>query len=472
MRISKWVWTAMLLTGASALANAQPLDIIWISNGSSNNIHKIQRSSQSVVMTVTLPTGRPIGVAVEANGDVWVANQSAASIHHVSLGGKVVGTYPAPGRPTGMAIDKNGDIWCAPLTGNLFKFSPSGTLLATITPGGSSILGVGADGMGNIWAGDGTAGKTFKVSGTGALLLTISYSRHRIPVADHQDNIFTTGFAAGDLRKYANDGTVLGTFPTPGATSHQGLAVDRVGDVWMSYQSTGVLKYSNAGKPLGTFMTGGTTAVAVAVDGIGDVWVSNLGTGDVSHFKPDGTRVGIVKVGSGTIPIGDAAGFARAVFVDPFGDVDADGHRNNAEAVAGFNPFDPLSTPCSLVVGGDQKVGGKATLDYVDFGTSAGGKAYVMACSLSNQFSIPIGKKRRIDLLPDGLFVLSLTVPALFQNFIGNLDSSGKATGTILIPGASVLAGTAIHCSALTWDLTAPDGVQCIAPTNTFKIKP
>jgi len=44
-----------------------------------------------------------------------------------------------------------------------------------------------------------------------------------------------------------------------------------------------------------------------------------------------------------------------------------------------------------------------------------------MACSLSNQYAIPIGKKRRIDLVPDGLLFLSLTLPAIFQNFIADM---------------------------------------------------
>jgi hypothetical protein len=300
--------------------------------------------------------------------------------------------------------------------------------------------------------------------------LTLSNTGHRTPVVDHYDNIFTTGFGSTSLKKWSNTGTALGTF-THGISTQQGLAVDADNNLWLANQSTTILKFSDAGKPLGTFTTGGSSLLAVGVDGLNNIWVSNYGSASLTQMKTDGTIIKTVPVGGSPIPIGDNTGFQRAVFTDPFGDVDLDGHRNNAEAVAGSNVFDPRSVPCALILGGDQKVGGKATLDYTDLGSMSGGKAYVMACSLSSSFAIPIGKKRRIDLLPDGLMFLSLTQPSMFRNFIGNLDKSGKAVATIMIPAIPTLAGTAIYCTAITWDLGARDGVLCIAPTTPFKIK-
>jgi streptogramin lyase len=463
---------ALVTLVAAAPSSAQQYDVIWVANTAGNSVMKIQRGSATVVNTVTLPTGRPIGVAVDPSGGAWIANQNGAAIHSVSSAGTVNGTYPATGRPTSLALDQNLNVWVAPLTGNVFKYSPSGTLLLTVSTGGTAALGIAVDSAGDIWTSDGSASKTWKISPSGTILLTLSYAAHRVPVVDHNDNIFTTGFTSSTARKYANDGTVLGTFSTPGFTSHQGMAVDRENNVWMTAQGTSVLKMSNTGTILGSFATGGTMVVSAIVDGLGEIWVCNYGSANVTHMMPDGTPVGgLIPVGPSPYAFGDGSGFQRAVFADPFGDVDLDGHRNNAEAVAGSNVFDAASIPCSLAFGGDMKPGGTATLLYTDLTKAGPGAPYAMACSLSNLSVIPISKKRRIDLTADGLFFLSLQLPAVFRNFVGTLDAAGRATGTIQIPNVPALSSVPIHCTAVTVDPTAPQGIRSIAPTNTFKIK-
>jgi len=463
----------LLICLGSGLAAQNPLDSIWVSNSANNTLMKIDRATQTVVLTVTTPAGRPVGVTVRDNGDVWVAIQNLAQVFAVDTNGKVIGTFAAASRPTGMGTDLPGNVWCGVLSGSFIRYTKTG-VATTITPTGcTSSQNISCDSRGNVWLGDGgSGGKVFKMSPSGAVLLTVAAGvSHRTPAVDHDDNVFTTGFGSTTLSKWSNSGTNLGTF-SHGISTQQGLAVDADNNVWLANQTTNILKFSNSGKPLGTFSTGGSSLLAVGVDGLNNIWVSNYGSASMTVMKTDGTVIKTIPVGSSPIPIGDNTGFQRAVFTDPFGDVDADGHRNNAEAVGGSNPFDPRSVPCSLVVGGDQKVGGKATLDYADLSANAGGQAYVMACALSTTFPIPIGKKRRIDLTLDGLLFLSLTQPSLFQKFIGSLDSSGKATGTILIPSSPALAGTTIYCAALTWDLLARDGVRNIAPTMPFKIKP
>ncbi|MBN2195762.1 MAG: NHL repeat-containing protein [Polyangiaceae bacterium] len=469
---ASWIVGLALVTLTAAPTFAQQHDVIWVANSAGNSVMKIQRGAAAVVRTVALPTGGPIGVAVDPTGGAWIANQSGAAIHSISSAGTLTGTYAVAGQPTSLALDHKLNVWVAPITGEVYKYSSSGTLLLTVSTPGIGVFGIAVDGAGDIWAADGRASRTWKISPAGTILLTLSYPAHRIPVVDHNDNIFTTGFGNGNARKYADDGTLLGTYPTPGFTSHQGMAVDREDNVWMTAQGTSVLKMSNTGTVLGSFASGGTIVVSAIVDGLGDIWVCNHGSGNVTHMKPDGTRVGgLITVGPNPFVFGDGSGFQRAVFTDPFGDVDMDGHRNNAEAVAGSNVFDAASIPCSLSCGGDRKPGGTATLLYTDLTKFGAGAPYAMACSLSNLGVIPISKKRQIDLVADGLFVLSLQLPTVFQNFAGTLNAAGRATGTIHIPNVPALKDLPLHCTAVTVDPTAPQGIRSIAPTNTFKIQ-
>jgi len=465
-----WFVVLIVFLCLPCLVAAQPLDSIWVSNSANNTMMKIQRGTASVVLTISVPTGRPGGVTVRDNGDMWVAIQRLAQVHALDTNGKVIGTFPATNRPTGMGTDLQGNVWCGTLTTNFMKYTPTGVPTTVSITGLTSSQNSACDSLGDMWLGDGGGGgKIFKVSPTGTVLLTLANTRHRTPVVDHNDDIFTTGFGSTDMKKWANDGTPIGTY-NHGISSQQGLAVDVDGNLWLANQSATILKYSNSGTPLGTFTTGGTMLLAVGVDGMSDIWVSNYGSSSITQMRRDGTILKTVPVGSSPIPIGDHTGYQRAVFTDPFGDVDKDGHYNNAEAVAGSNCFDSASTPCNLSLGGTQKPGGTAILDYVDFGKRAG-NAYAMACSLSQIGSIQVGKKRRIDLTPDNLFFLAFQVPAMFQNFIGILDGSGRGKGTLHIPNIPALKDLVVYCAALTVDPAAMVGISTISPTVSFKIQ-
>jgi len=349
-------------------------------------------------------------------------------------------------------------------------------VLATVTPPGvTSAEGVAVDSFGDLWLADSKAGLLWKIdAGTGAAMITIHAPLHRLVVVDRLDNIYTAGFGSSVLRKFAPDGTARGTYPI-GVTTVVGMAVDRDGNLWLAPQMNRVLKMSSAGRVLGSFRSGGSNTdfcSGVAVDGAGDLWVCNFKSASVTRMRPDGTIVQTLPVGINPFAIGDPTGFQRAVFADPFGDVDGDGHLNHAEAVARSNPFDPQSRPCTLTARGTQRVGQTATLDYQDHGPGMGGRTYAMACSFSLTGNVVLGRKRRIDLRPDALFFLSLSTPVVFAHFIGGLDQAGKAQGVIRIPALKALAGTSIHSAAITLDPTAPEGIRTIAPTASFKILP
>ena len=169
-----------------------------------------------------------------------------------------------------------------------------------------------------------------------------------------------------------------------------------------------------------------------------------------------------IPTGANPIPIGDNTGFQRAVFTDPFGDYDGDGHANNAEVTSGSNFADPTDVPTTLTISGNRMPGGTAVLTYTDT-NAIPGLQYQMACSFTAG-QIPVGKKRRIPLAIDNLFILTLNVPAIFQNFSGLLDASGSAVGTIQIPNIPQLSQLSIGCAAVTFQPFFREGIQSISP--------
>ncbi len=86
----------------------------------------------------------------------------------------------------------------------------------------------------------------------------------------------------------------------------------------------------------------------------------------------------------------------------------------------------------------------------------AGGHAYYMAASLATSPPIPIqikpGKRHEVPLAFDPLFLASWNLPSIFRNFVGLLDSGGRARAAIAVPGNARLKGVSFFVAYVTID--------------------
>jgi len=80
-----------------------------------------------------------------------------------------------------------------------------------------------------------------------------------------------------------------------------------------------------------------------------------------------------------------------------------------------------------------------------------GGKAYQLAASGGVRPGINVGA-RNIPLNVDGLFLQSLTIPAIFVGFSGVLDATGRATARVRLPALAGLRGFRMFFSGVTYD--------------------
>jgi hypothetical protein len=93
-------------------------------------------------------------------------------------------------------------------------------------------------------------------------------------------------------------------------------------------------------------------------------------------------------------------------------------------------------------------------------GRSQPGLIYQGACSLTSG-NIPIGGGRNVPLAVDPLFLLSLSTPAIFQDFAGVVADSGDFTMRINLPFIPALAGVLVRAAAVTYNA---GGIQEITP--------
>jgi hypothetical protein len=218
------------------------------------------------------------GIAVDAAGHVWVCNeQSSSSINSgrgsltkLAADGSILsGTdgYAGGGLdfPDAIAIDASGNVWIGNFgNSTLSAFSAAGAVLspaAGFTGGGLSFpTGIAFDAGGNLWVADSGASQVSAFSAAGAALSPAG------------------GYIGG------------------GIYGPQALALDRHGNAWIAnFYSDPVAGSGNSiseldahGNPLspGSGYSGGGLASpgGVAIDGQGNVWVTNYDGNSITEL--------------------------------------------------------------------------------------------------------------------------------------------------------------------------------------------
>lgn len=284
----------------------------------------------------------PTGLAIDAAGNVWLANYNNAVSEFSPTGAALSpsGGYTGGGleESFGIAIDGSGNVWVCneqspavfnSALGSITELASDGTVLS----GASGFAGGGldfpealmADAAGDIWiANYGNSTLTELTSDGTALSPESGFTGGGIsfPVgiaADAAGNLWVANQGANRISAFTASGTVLSPaagFTGGGLIVPQGIAVDQGSHIWVTnYYGDSVAEFTDQGTPLSSSMgySGGGLAApgGVAVDGAGQIWVANYAGGSVSELSGAQSN----SPGSALSPAG---GFVAKGLVQPF----------------------------------------------------------------------------------------------------------------------------------------------------------
>ncbi|HVL32526.1 MAG TPA: hypothetical protein VM600_02985, partial [Actinomycetota bacterium] len=205
-------------------------------------------------------------VAVDANNDVWVGG--FGNLVHEKLDGitgePVAGTqidFDCGGY--GGLIDQNGILWSARGGRGLLRYDPA-------TDVGVCLSGRGDYGLG---------------------------------LDPNTNEVWHTNVSISRVNQLDQLGGLL-NFYGHGNTFAQGVAVDKVGNVWVAHSILGPQTTVGHLRTDGTYvgninLPGGAGPTGVAVDANGKVWVANLNTNNAMRIDPNAGPIG-----GGGIPVG------------------------------------------------------------------------------------------------------------------------------------------------------------------------
>jgi sugar lactone lactonase YvrE len=196
--------------------------------------------------------------------------------------------------PEGVALDAVGDVYIADIgLQEVFRVTPAGKQ-TTVGTGLEVPGGVAVDGAGNVYIADSQAAVVWKVTPRGVQTTVGKNFQYPFSVAvDGEDNVYVSDPFIPTVFKVTPSGkmTTVGT----GYNTPNGVAVDAAGNVYVADPyNQAVFKVTPAGKQT-TVGTGLIDPTAVAVDAADDVYITDAGTDDLYEVTPDGVQTTVAQ---------------------------------------------------------------------------------------------------------------------------------------------------------------------------------
>jgi len=242
---------------------------------------------------VTLGSGFsfPKGVAVDKNGNVYVAGNNDGAVKKIPAGGGAPVTLGTFDHPKGVAVDNTGNVYVA-ATGNttIKKILAAGGSVVDVGSGFTAPCGVAVDAAGNVYVADSVLRTVQKIPVGGGAIITIGsvYASATGVAVDPAGNIYAADYLYNLIfRTPANGGRRQSL--DLGFNLPFGVATDAGGNVYVADSNNNSIKMIPAGgNSTVSIGTGLNNPAGVAVDNVGNIYVADENNNAIKEIKRSG----------------------------------------------------------------------------------------------------------------------------------------------------------------------------------------
>ena len=221
---------------------------VWVSNraiggnpadvNQSNVVHLSAADGSLICRAPVLNIAR--SVAIDADGNIWAGSYNTGTLYHIS-GTEVDGSTSPPtcrvlrtvetGRNIyGLTADPDGFVWTS--SSPTVRVSVADYSMTTVT--NPSHYGIAPDGMNRIWFGGWIGGANVHAINRTDFSITDTGVNQVTAVTVHPDgSVWGSGYGVNQLIGFNSDGTLRCRGAIPSGTNPHGVAVDRMGRIWV-----------------------------------------------------------------------------------------------------------------------------------------------------------------------------------------------------------------------------------------------
>ncbi|MCB9566368.1 MAG: hypothetical protein H6710_03985 [Myxococcales bacterium] len=313
-----------------------PFNFMWVAVSSKGTIVKIDTETGKVLGEYrSAPAGQPTNpsrTTVDKGGNVWATNRNGHSVVHIGLvenhqcvdrngNGRIdtstglgdVLDWPGSGAATAqdeciihytsvrssgtrhVSVNVDNDVWVSGTGGRYFDLIDGDTGMIIRQEGTVGYGGYGGliDKRGVIWSARPLMRWDTALPLNNTNVKKYSHDSYGLCI-DSKGNVWNTSLYNNQIRKFAPDGTLLGTYQH-GSSTAQGCVVGPDDHVWVAHSLLSNQNTIGHVKPDGTFIgnvTVGNGPTGVAVDARGKIWTTNYYSRTASRIDPQGGPVG------------------------------------------------------------------------------------------------------------------------------------------------------------------------------------
>lgn len=260
-------------------------------------------ASAVVVVPLLGPASGTGGIAVGADGNLWVAEQTAGSLVRMTPSGSVLGRWPLGGQPTTVTTGPGGRIWVAVTGADQLAYvdstaaAPTPVFISTASLSGCGPVGLTSGGDGRMYftmPTDGSPGCTAprlsSVAANHSFGAAVTGIGQAFDLAVSGGKLYVPDFE-GDVVRRLSLGTapaVEASIPTPGGPD--GITTDAAGRLWVTAYTSGQLyRFApTADTPTVVPLGGATLSSPYGVEAVGSrIHVASSGSHQLLSINDD-----------------------------------------------------------------------------------------------------------------------------------------------------------------------------------------